>query len=321
MHKRRVLIRGMTAATVVATVARAQSAWPTRAVTMLVPFAAGGPTDITARLMSERLAAVLGQPVVVENRPGGTTIIAAEAVAKAAPDGYTLLLTAGTTFTTNPHQFATLPYSAADFAPISLITRLPFALLARLGLPTTLADFIAYARANPGKLNYGTTSRGSFSHIVGAAIGDALGFQWQDIPYRGSAPGNADVIAGRLDVNIDAANTAIAAHRARQATLLAWTGAERMPATPEIPTLAEVKPGLVLETWFGLFGQARMPRDRVTRMNEAVQQVLTAPDLRARLIDIGQIPSPNGPEAFASFLTQESARYGDLIRRLHLTTN
>ena len=321
MHKRRALLQGIGGAAIAASAVQAQPAWPTRPVTLLVPFAAGGPTDITARLVAERLTAILGQSVVVENRPGGTTIIAAETAAKAAPDGYTLFLTAGTTFTTNPHQFATLPYSIADFAPISLITRLPFAVLARLGLPTTIEAFIAYARANPGKLNYGTTSRGSFSHIVGAAIGDALGFEWQDVPYRGSAPGNADVIAGRLDVNIDAANTAIAAHRAGQATLLAWTGAERMPATPDVPTLAELKPGLVLETWFGLFGQARMPRDRVTRMNEAVQQVLTAPDLRARLIDIGQIPSPNGPEAFATFLAQESARYGDLIRRLHLTTN
>jgi len=292
--------------------------WPDRPIAIVVPFAAGGPTDVTARLISEQMGRSLGQSVVVENRPGGTTMIAAEYVARSRPDGNVLLIAAGTTLTTNPHLFRHLPYKVSDFAPVGLVTRLPFVILVRKGLPWTIPEFVTYARAHPGTLNYGTTGRGSMSHIVGAMVGEGLGIDWSDVPYRGVAPGTTEVIAGRLDVNVDAANTAVEAHRSGQAGILGWTGPERMPITPEIPTFAETTPGLVIETWFGLVAPAQTPPERIARLNAALNDALAPRALQDRLIAMGQIAAPGTPAEFATFLDRQSERYGAVIRKLDL---
>lgn len=295
----------------------ATQTWPAKPITIVVPYAAGGSVDATARKVADALGQQFGQTVLVDNRPGGVTGVGAVRVATAEPDGYTLLLTAGSTLTTNPHQLTNLPYKVADFAPVCLITRVPFALVVRRGLPWTLLDFVVYAQAHPGKLNYGTTGRGAFNHLVGAAIGEAFGIAWNDVPYRGGGPATADVLSGQLDVNIDGAASATAAQNSGQAAIVAWTSEERLPGS-QIPTLSELRPGFFMETYFGLFAPARTPVAIVDRLSAAVVKSLEKQDMREWLVSTGQIPAPKPKAEFAAFLAREAERYGDLIRRLGL---
>ena len=292
--------------------------WPTRPVTVVVPYAPGGSADATARLVAERMGQRLGQTLIVDNRPGGPTTVGAERVIRSPADGYTLMVTAGSTLTTNPHQFRNLPYQVSDFAPVGLITRVPFAIVVRRGLPWDLQSFVAYARANPGKLQYGTTGRGAFNHLAGVAAGEALGIDWSDVPYRGGGPATTDVLGGRLDVNFDAGASAVGAHQSGQAAIVAWTGERRMAGMPDVPTLSEIHPGLVLETYFCLLAPARTPPAILERLNAVLVETLNQPTVRERLEATGQIVAPTSIAAFITFLDGESERYGSIIRRRNL---
>jgi len=289
-----------------------------RPIVMVVPFPPGGSTDVMGRLLAEQMAVRLGVPVQVENRGGSATVVGAEYAARAAPDGHTLLVNSGTTLTLNPLLLKGLPYKVADFAPISLLSTLPFAFLLKNSLPRTIPEFVALAKANPGKLNYGSNGPSSFNNIVTVLVADALGIRMQDVTYRGDAQQLADLLAGTLDLIVVGGASALQPHRDGQARILAWTGDRRMPQTPEIPIFEEVSPGTVGQTYFGLCAPARTPQPAIERLSQAAQAALAEPILRERLLAEGQFALGTGPDAYMRFLTAEQARWAPLLKKMNL---
>jgi tripartite-type tricarboxylate transporter receptor subunit TctC len=298
--------------------ARAQGGASARPVTLVVPFPPGGSTDVMARLLAERMAPALGQPVLVENRPGAATVVGAEHVARAAPDGHTVLVNSGTTLTIAPLVMRGLPYRVEDFAPVSLLAILPFAFLVQNRLPATIPEFVALAKSRPGQLNYGTNGPTSFNNIAAVLVADALGIRMQDVTYRGDAQQLNDFIAGTLDLLVVGGASAIGPHRAGQGRILGWTGDRRMPFLPEIPTFDEVVPGTVAQTYFGLAVPARTPREVVERLSRAAAGALQEAALRDRLLGEGQFAVGSPPEEYAQFLRQEAERWRPVLARMNL---
>lgn len=300
---------------VLATPALAQN---TRPIIIIVPFPPGGSTDVTARLLAERMAPLLGQQVLIENRPGAQTIIGAEYVARAQPDANTLLMSSGTTLTINPLIGRNLPYKVEDFAPVVHVATLPFAVAVRNGLPSGMAEFVAHVLANPGRINWGHNGRGSFNHIAGALIEERLGLRWQDVPYRGDAPQLNDVLAGTLDAMLVGGASAIAGERTGRARIVAWTGEQRLPNRPNEPCFAEGWPGTVAVTWFGLLAPARSPVAQIERLNAAAAAALREAVLQERLLAEGILSAGGDVTAFSRFLQREQERWAPLLRRLDI---
>ncbi len=290
-----------------------------RPVTITVPFPPGGSTDVTARILAERMAGPLGLPVQVENRPGAATVIGAEYVARAAPDGHTVLIASGSTLTINPHIVRNIPYRMEDFAPVTLISTLPFAIVARPDGPSTLPALMERARANPGAVTYGTNGPSSFNNIAMLLVNEAFGVRMQDITYRGDASQVADFLGGRLDLLMVGGSTGLAHHRAGTGRILAWTGDRRMPGNEEVPLVADFRPGTVAQTWFGLLVPARTPPAMVQRLNGAATQAIRTDEFRARLLAEGIFAIGSSAEEFATFLRTESDRWGPLLRRMDIT--
>ncbi|GAA0601124.1 tripartite tricarboxylate transporter substrate binding protein [Craurococcus roseus] len=297
-------------------------AFPSRPVTIVVPFSPGGSTDVVTRLMAERMSAVLGKPVQVENKPGGNTIVGADAVARAQPDGHTVLMAAGTTLTINPVVQRNLPYKVEDFAPITLVSTFPFAVIARHDGPADIPALIAAARARPGRITYGTNGPTTLTNVAMLMVLDRLGLQMQDVTYRGDAAQLNDFLAGTLDLLVVAGSTALPVYRNKQGRLLGWTSAERVPSTPDVPTFAEqAAPGLVAESWFGLLAPARTPPAVVGRLNEAAVQALQDPAIRDRLTNEGQFLQGGTPARFAEFLRAEAERWRPILSKLEVPQN
>lgn len=290
----------------------------TRPVTLIVPFPPGGSTDVTARLLSERMAPLLGMPVSVENRPGAATVIGADFVARSQPDGHTVLVSSGSTLTINPHILRTIPYKREDFAPVSLISTLPLAITVRPDGPANLDALIERARAEPGRLTYGSNGPSSFNNIAWVLVMEQLGIQMQEISYRGDAAQVTDFMAGRLDMLVVGGSTALPMNRDGRGRIVGWTNDVRMPITPDVPTVAERAPGAVAITWFGLLVPARTPPAMVVRLNEAAVGAMRRPDFGPRLEAEGQTLMATTPEAFADFLTRESDRWGPVLRRMNI---
>lgn len=289
-----------------------------RPVTIIVPFPPGGSTDVTARLLAERMSGPLGLPVQVENRPGAATVIGADYVARSAPDGHTVLISSGSTLTINPHILRNIPYRREDFAPVTLISTLPFAILARPDGPRDLDELIARARARPGEITYGTNGPSSFNNIAAVLVSEQLGIRMQDITYRGDAAQVADFLGGRLDLLVVGGSTGIPLHRDGRGRILAWTGEARMPGMESIPTVAERRPEAVAITWFGLLVPARTPVAMVQRLNQAAVGAMRTGDFGPRLVAEGQSLIASTPEEFATFLTRESERWGPVLRRMNI---
>lgn len=301
--------------------AASQAPFPSRPVTIVVPFSPGGSTDVVTRLMAERMAAVLGKPVQVENKPGGNTIVGAEAVARAQPDGHAVLMAAGTTLTINPVVQRNLPYKVEDFAPITLVSTFPFAVIARHDGPADIPAMVAAARAQPGRITYGTNGPTTLTNVAMLMVLDRLGLQMQDVTYRGDAAQLNDFLAGNLDMLVVAGSTALPVYRNRQGRLLGWTSAERVPSTPEVPTFAEAAPGLVAQSWFGLLAPARTPPAAVQRLNEAAVQALQDPAIRERLTNEGQFLQGGTPAQFGEFLRAEAERWRPVLSKLEVPQN
>jgi tripartite-type tricarboxylate transporter receptor subunit TctC len=296
----------------------AQNAFPDRPVTLVVPFPPGGSTDVMARLLAERMAPSLGQPVLVENRPGGATVVGAEAVARSQPDGYTVLVNSGTTLTINPILMRNLPYRPESFAPVSLLSTLPFAFLVQNRLPATIPEFVALAKSRPGQLNYGTNGPSSFNNIVAVLVSEALGIRMQDVTYRGDSAQLNDFVAGTLDILVVGGSSAIGPNRNGQGRILAWTGDKRMPITPDVPIFAEVAPEAVGQTWFGLAVPARTPAAAIERLSAAASRALQEPTLRDRLLNEGQFAVGSSPGEYAAFLDREMDRWRPLLQRMNI---
>jgi tripartite-type tricarboxylate transporter receptor subunit TctC len=300
---------------VAAGTAGAQS-YPNKAVRLVVPFLAGGSTDIVGRTVGQKLSEMWGQPVVVDNRPGGGTTIGTDMVAKSAPDGYTLLVTPAP-FTINPSLLSKIPYDAlTDFAPITLINTTPLVMVVHPGVPAkNVKELIALAKANPGKLNFGSSGTGGSNHLAGELFDAMAGVKMVHIPYKGNAGALTDIVGGHLDVVYNGVTSAIALIKGGKLRVLAVTSLQRTPALPDVPTLNESGlKGFEAVAWNGLTAPAKTPRDVILKINADVLKVISSPELRERLKAEGSDPVGNSPEQFATYLRDEIAKWAKVIK-------
>lgn len=318
---RRSFIAGAGAGLLAAALPAHAQSFPTRFITLIVPYAPGGPTDNTARRYAGGLATALGQSVVVSNRPGASTMIGAQFVARAPKDGYTLLFAPSTTFSVNPHLYRKMTYSVAEFTPISSVSRQTFTVtLSRAFQPKTVAEFIAFARANPGKVNYGTTGNGSLSHLIGMMLSSTLGIDLTPIHYPGTAQSVTDLLAGRLDMQIEGISSAIPQSRAGATNVVAVLSEQRSTALPTVPTLREAGfPGLEVDTVFGVYAPAGTPSAVVEQVAKATATVAGTESFTTSLAALGEVASASTPAEFAQSLRIESERFGAVIRQFNIT--
>ena len=296
--------------------AMAQS-YPTKPVKLVVPFPPGGSLDITGRLLAQKLSEAWAQSVVVENKPGAGGNIGADMVAKSAPDGYTILLGALSTHAVNPNLYAKMPYDAVkDFAPITLIAITPNVLVVNAASPVNnVRDFVVYAKANPGKLAFGSGSNGSAGHLAGELFKVETGTDAVHVPFKGGAPATQALLAGDTQFMFDNLANAMAQVKAGKLKALAVTTAQRSPLVPELPTMAEAGlPGFDISTWYGLFAPAGTPPAIVAKWNADVTKILNTPDVRAKLMADGAEPAPNTPEQFAQMIARELSKYARIVK-------
>jgi tripartite-type tricarboxylate transporter receptor subunit TctC len=298
------------------------SAWSqgtAQPIHLIVPYAAGGPLDVTARMLAEAVKTTLGT-VIVENKPGAGGNIGANAVAKAAPDGLTIGIAATATHAVNPWLYGKMPYNAAtDFAAITQMVRVPNVLVmnaeaaSRLKI-NTLADLIGFARANPGKLNYGSGGNGSAGHLAGEMFKKQAGIFVVHIPYNGGNPAQLALLAGQVDYNIDNLATAAPNIRAGKLKALAVTSPARAEALPDVPPMADTLKGFAIDTWWGLVAPAATPRDVIVRMNKAFVEALGTPETKARFAILLAEPTPTTPQVFETLMKNERSKYEVLVK-------
>ncbi len=291
----------------------------TKVVRIIVPYAAGGPIDVTARLLAERVKDTLGT-VIIENRPGGGGNIGADAVAKAAPDGLTIGIAAVATHAINPWLYAKMPYNpATDFAPITQMLRVPNVLVintetaARLKI-NTLADLIKYAKANPSKLNYGSGGNGSAGHLAGEMFKAQAGIFALHIPYNGGNPAQLALLSGQVDFNFDNLATAAANIKAGKLKALAVTTAQRSALLPDVPPIADIFKGFEIDTWWGLVAPAATPPDVIAKLNTAFVAALNSPEAKTRFAALMAEPVGNTSEQFGTFMRSELAKYEKVVK-------
>ena len=286
---------------------------------IIVPYAPGGPIDVTARLMAERVKDTLG-PVIIENKPGGGGNIGADAIAKASPDGLTIGIAAVATHAINPWLYSKMPYNAAtDFAPITQMLRVPNVLVinadtaARLKI-NTLADLVKYAKANPAKLNYASGGNGSAGHLAGEMFKAGAGIFAVHIPYNGGNPAQLALLGGQVDFNFDILATASANINAGKIKALAVTTAKRSALLPDVPAVAETLKGFEIDTWWGLVAPAGTPVDVVAKLNAAFVAALNSPEAKTRFAALMAEPVASSPEQFAAFMKAELAKYEKVVK-------
>lgn len=316
MKRRNLTLSLLAAAAALAAPAAWSQAKPLR---IIVPYAPGGPIDVTARLLAERVKDSLGT-VIIENRPGGGGNIGADAVAKATPDGSTIGIAAVATHAINPWLFARMPYDAAkDFAPITQMVRVPNVLVmnaetaARLKIHS-LADLIAYGKANPGKLNYGSGGNGSAGHLAGEMFKRDAGIFAVHIPYNGGNPAQLALLSGQVDFNFDNLATAAPNIRSGKLKALAVTTLARSPNLPDAPPVADTLKGFSIDTWWGLVAPAGTPREVVQKLNQAFVAALQSPEARTRFGALMAEPVANTPEQFGAFMKSELAKYEKVVK-------
>jgi tripartite-type tricarboxylate transporter receptor subunit TctC len=293
------------------------NSFPTKPITLVVPFAAGGPTDIVGRILAQALSDHLKQQVVVDNRAGAAGLIGTNLVARAAPDGYTLGVITVSTHGTLPNLTAKMPYDALrDFTPITNIASSAMSLSVHPSVPArTLREFIDHLRANPGKLSYGNAGAGGIGDLGMTWFLQRVQAQMTSVPYRGSAPALADLASGQVQATFDNFPSSLAMARGGRIRPLAITGATRSPALPDLPTFAEAGlPNFDVQAWYGLAGPAGLPADVRQRLFAATTQVLTDPTVAARLLDAGATPVANKPAEFAQQIEAEVARWKQVIQ-------
>lgn len=287
-------------------------------IRLIVPYAAGGPIDITARALAERVRDTLG-PVIIDNRPGAGGNIGADAVAKAAPDGLTIGIAATATHAVNPWLYSKLPYKASsDFAPITQIVRVPNVLVMNAEVAQRLKinnvhDLIAYAKANPAKLNYGSGGNGSAGHLAGEMFKKEAGIFAVHIPFNGGNPAQLALLAGQVDFNFDNIATAAPNIRSGKLKAIAVTTLVRASALPDIPAVADTLKGFSIDTWWGLVAPAATPKDVVARLNQAFVAALNSPETKVRFAGLLAEPAPSTPEEFGLFMKSELTKYEKLV--------
>lgn len=315
--RRSLLVTSLAAAFFGPSTSTAQT-YPSRPVTLVVPYAAGGPTDVASRVIAAQMQSALGVNVVVENKPGASTILGAQHVAAAPPDGHTILMVTTTTLCTNPHLYKKLPYKVEDFTPVSMAVKVPLGLAVRSSLPvSTIAEFREYARARPGKMNYGSAGTGANSQLVNVLMNQALNIDMTEVPYRGTAPALNDLAAGHVDALVDAIATLLPLHRDGKIRILGNFDDTRSPVAAEVPTFAESGyPGLVAFTWFAVVAPARVPEPVIAKLNKAVMEAVESPQTKRKFAELGFIPRTSTARDLANYIQSENDRWGPLIKKM-----
>jgi tripartite-type tricarboxylate transporter receptor subunit TctC len=302
----------------------AESGFPSRPVTLVIPFPPGGATDVNGRIIGQRLSKELGQPVVIENRAGAGTIIGASYVSKAAPDGYTLLVSSGTTFTVNPAIRANLPYDPVkSFEPIGIAGRIALILLANSEVPVkTVRQFVDYVKASPGKYSYASFGTGTTAHFAGETILHAAGLKMTHVPYKGSAPAMTDLMGGQVAFSVDTVGAAIPQLKSGKIKTIAVTTARRSSLLPEVPTLAESGyPDIDMDSWLILAAPAGLPADAKARLEKALAATMADPDTRARLSAQGLDPAYSNAAAASALINRELPVMRAVAARANITAD
>ena len=296
-------------------------AWPTKPITMVVPFPPGGPTDLVARVLAQKLGEQLGQNVIVDNKGGANGNIGAQAVARAAADGYTILYNTSS-ITLSPALYKSLPYSVEkDFAPVALTAVVPLALVVHPSIPANnVKEFVAYAKANPGKLNYGSAGNGNVTHLGAFQFVQANGIDAVHAPFKGSAPADVALVGGEIQFLTDTVNSVMAFVRDKRLKMLAVTSAKRMSLFPDVPTLAESGfPGFEVGAWQGVMVPAATPKAVVDRLNAEINKALHNPDLKAKLAAQGAEPLGSTVAEYGAYVKKEIARWGAVVKASGVT--
>ena len=291
--------------------------YPSKPIRLIVPFPPGGSADILARAIGQKAGEGLGQPFVVENRPGAGTAIGADALAKSAPDGYAVMIGTVSSHAINPALNPKLPYDPLkDFTPVSLVATIPFAMIVHPSVPAkNVQEFIALAKTKPGSLNYSSAGNGTSNHLAGELLKSMARVDIVHVPYKGSAPALNDLIAGQVSLMFDLVLTAAPHVKSGAVRGLAVTGAQRSSALPELPTVAESGvPGYEVSAWFGIFAPAGLAQPVVQRLNAEFVKGLQQPDLRQRLASQGAEPLTSTPEEFGSYLRSEIAKWAKVVK-------
>ena len=296
----------------------ASAAYPDRPITLIVPWAPGGSTDILARAIAEQLTKSMGQPVVVENKAGASGNIGSNMVAKAKPDGYTLLIGSMSTHAMNPALIPNMPFKGADdFTPIALVANVINTMVINPSVPArNVQEFIAYAKANPGKLAYASAGGGSTNHLSAEMFNKAAGIQMLHVPYKGGAPAVMDTVANQTQVLFSAGTQTLPHVKAGKLRLLAVTEPRRSALLKDVPTVAETLPGYEMSVWYAVFGPAGMPHELATRLNAEINKALAVPEVRARMDAMGVELVNSTPEQLAETLKRDTARYSKVIHEL-----
>lgn len=294
--------------------------WPNKPIRLVVPYPPGGLTDNLARSVAAKASEQLGQPIVVENRAGASTIVGTELVAKAAPDGYTLLMAAATTLTTNPLLFPKLPYKPADFTAVALVGTVPFALVVNPSVPaSSVQELVAYAKSNPGLLTFSTVGQGASSHLVGEMFKASTQTVLRDIPYKGSAPALTAVLSGEVHMTFDGITNYLPLARAGKVKILASFSDSRLASANQIPTMAEAGyPEAQAYSWFGVVAPTGTPSSVVQRLNQAFNTSLQTTELRDRLRTDGSAGPILSPEGFSDFMRKQAQLWEKVISPLKL---
>ena len=322
MTHRRTLLKNLaiSAVAAAATLAAAHSAWAqSRPIRLVVPYAAGGPIDVTARVLAERVKDSLGT-VIIDNKPGAGGNIGADVVAKAAPDGLTIGIAATATHAVNPWLYAKMPYNAVtDFAPITQMVRVPNVLVVNAEAAKCLninsvKDLIAYGKANPGKLNYGSGGNGSAGHLAGEMFKAQSGIFALHIPYNGGNPAQFALLSGQVDFNFDNLATAAPGIKSGKLKALAVTTPTRSSALPDVPPVADTLKGFAIDTWWGLVAPAGTPKDVIAKLNTAFVAALNTPEAQMRFAGLLAEPVPTTPEQFGALMKSEMVKYQGVVK-------
>jgi tripartite-type tricarboxylate transporter receptor subunit TctC len=290
--------------------------WPTKQVNLIVPFSAGGTTDLFGRLLANYMHQKFGQPFIVENRAGAGGNLGAAAVAKAAPDGYTFLVGTVSTHAINPFIYSKLPYDTVkDFQPVSLIARLPNILVVHPGLPANdVAELIAHLKANPEKLSYGSSGTGTSIHLAAELFKIKTGTTMTHVPFRSSGDIMNNLTGGHINLAFDNITLAWPQVKAGRLRALAVSSTERSAIAPDVPTVADTIPGFEATSWHGVFAPAGTPKPIVDKMAAEMKRILDLPEVKDKLFEIGAVASPMTPEEFAKFIDAERAKWQDVVK-------
>jgi tripartite-type tricarboxylate transporter receptor subunit TctC len=321
LHYKRIMHAAVMAALLGTGTAAVAQDWPAKNISIVVPFATGGTTDAIARTLGQELSKSLGKPVIVENKPGAGATIGADYVAKAKPDGYTILLGA-VHHTIASSVYKKLPYDfQRDFAPVSTVALVPNVLVVNASVPArNVSELIALAKKTPGKLTFGSNGNGTGQHLIGAQFGIASGTDIMHVPYKGSGPLTIDLLGGQIDMSFDTVTPVLSHIRAGKLRALAVTTIKRSAALPDVPTLDESGlKGFDQGTWFGVLAPAATPKDIVVRLNTEIVKIVNSPDFRKRMDEIGAVPIGNSQAQMASQIKTDTERFARLVKEAKIT--